>query len=300
MSAGSREKILLSVITPVTLMAGRLQNLSAWLKEINSKPIEVFLIHDWNDAKTSQELNTLVKKLGNLNVNLIEGSYGSPGAARNAGLQLIHGEWFCFWDSDDLPQISEVMKLLESSIDLNVDCLATNYLSINESSGAKKLHFLSTNHTFEIAVDPGIWRHYFRKTSFPSTKFSNLRMAEDQLYLTENLTNKKKLEVRPNFTYHYIEGGKFSLTGNTEALNDLAKACKQTLEVMQTGNYINLEFAGIMFSRQLFSSVKYGDLKCKTQAIYCLFIALLRSPYRIKKCILLGLKKLIYRELTYD
>jgi len=300
MSINSRVKIELSVITPVTLLSGRLQNLSAWLTEIKSKPIEVFLIHDWNDAKTSKELNTLVEKLDNPKINFIEGFYGGPGAARNVGLSLIQGEWFCFWDSDDMPQISEVMKLLNSPIDLNVDCLAANYVSINESSGVKKLHFLDSNYTHQIAIDPGIWRHFFRRESFPSTKFSNLIMAEDQLYLTENLTINKKIEIRPNFTYHYVQGRKFSLTSNKAALNDLSKASKHTLKIMQTEEFINMEFAGIMFSRQVFSSIKYGNFSCKIHAIYYLFNAILLSPNHIKKNILFGIKIFISHKFSND
>jgi glycosyltransferase involved in cell wall biosynthesis len=300
MSTNSREKIKLSVITPVTLLFGRLQNLSAWLAEIHSKPIEVFLVHDWNDAKTSKELKTLIEKLDNPKVNFKEGMYGGPGAARNIGLPLIQGEWFCFWDSDDMPQISEVMKLLDSPIDSNVDCLAANYVSINESSGVKKLHRLSNNYTHQIATDPGIWRHFFRRASFPSTKFSNLIIAEDQIYLTENLTINKKLEIRSNFTYHYVQGGKLSLTSNKAALNDLSKASKHTLNIMQTEEFINMEIAGIMFSRQVISSVKYGNLSCKFYAISHLFKALLFSPSNVKKNVLFGIKILISQKLSND
>jgi glycosyltransferase involved in cell wall biosynthesis len=295
-----KEKITLSVITPVTRLAGRTHRLRSWLYEVSEKQIEVFLVHDWNDAETSIELNELVKELNNPRVYLIEGIFGGPGAARNEGISNASGEWVCFWDSDDMPQISETLKILDTKVESSVDCLVANYVSIDDTSGARKFHILGKNYLNQIAINPGIWRFFFRKSSFPLLEFCNLKMAEDQLFLADYLTTDIIVETRDAITYHYIQGGKFSLTKNQSALNDLCKASKQCLEIMRIKQFVNLEFTGIIFFRQVFSSIKYGNFECKIRAIYYLIQGFLWSSNVIKKNIILGIKHIILRKLARD
>jgi len=295
-----KERIILSVITPVTRLAGRTHHLRSWLYEVSEKQIEVFLVHDWNDVETSIELNELVKELNNPRVYLIEGIFGGPGAARNQGISNASGEWLCFWDSDDMPQIIEAIKILDSKVESFVDCLVADYVSINYTSGERKFHVLGKNYLNQIAINPGIWRFFFRKSSFPVLEFCNLQMAEDQLFLAEYLTTDIIVESRNIITYHYVQGGKFSLTKNQSALNDLCRASKQCLEIMRTKQFVDLEFTGIIFFRQVFSSIKYGNFECKIRAIYYLIQGFLWSSNAIKKNIILGIKYIILRKLAHD
>ena len=97
----------LSVVVPITLMHGKLEKLESWLKEIKDLPIEVLLIHDKRDNDTSFELQVLLKKLQNRKIVFKEGVYGSPGMARNAGLEGVSNYWTCFLDFPSAECINE-------------------------------------------------------------------------------------------------------------------------------------------------------------------------------------------------
>jgi glycosyltransferase involved in cell wall biosynthesis len=108
-------KPLLSVIVPVTKMAGKMNLLASWTIHTLDLNIEVIIIHDIGDLATGTELKKLIHENSLSNVILIEGRYGSPGFARNAGLEVATGEWFVFWDSDDRPLVNNVMLALSNA-----------------------------------------------------------------------------------------------------------------------------------------------------------------------------------------
>ena len=59
----------LSIIVPISDMAGKLDLLKDWLQETYSECIEVFLIHDKKDEGTSIELKNLERSIKKLNIN---------------------------------------------------------------------------------------------------------------------------------------------------------------------------------------------------------------------------------------
>jgi uncharacterized protein YidB (DUF937 family) len=58
----------LSVIIPMTRMAGRMQNLDSWLSNSAGLPINIVIVHDIQDSFTAEELKELVKKYNNLKI----------------------------------------------------------------------------------------------------------------------------------------------------------------------------------------------------------------------------------------
>ena len=58
----NRNEPLLTIISPVTLMAGRLNRLSTWLRDIESSDVEVILIHDYRDQATADELIEIIAR----------------------------------------------------------------------------------------------------------------------------------------------------------------------------------------------------------------------------------------------
>ena len=81
-------------------MAGRLHNLKAWLPKEYDPELEIHLVHDFRDQETESELVAIVENLGNTNVFLHSGKYGSPGGTRNHGLKHAAGDYVCFWDAE--------------------------------------------------------------------------------------------------------------------------------------------------------------------------------------------------------
>jgi glycosyltransferase involved in cell wall biosynthesis len=288
MHNGPDVEITLSVITPVTRQANNLQNLSVWLGNISSKSIEVLLIHDKSDAYTGPRLKELLATIDNSNILYFEGEYGSPGIARNEGLKNARGEWLCFWDSDDLPRLEEVYLLMQKNMDSTIDCIVASYISLNIQTGIRSINKLGDNYQAQIALNPGLWRFFFRKSSLGEIKFSNLMMAEDQIFLAEYLKNDLNLRISEYTTYTYFKGNPNSLTSNKYALNYLTKASSRTLAIMNSVKEVNLFIVGIMFGRQVISGLKYGDLKCKIVVLSILARSVLFSRNSIRKQVIRG------------
>ena len=121
----------LTIVVPISSMAGRLNNLSSWLCEALDFDVEVRLVHDFHDEDTSREVQELLRKLNNKNIIFLEMKFGSPGLARNHGLKDANSKWVMFVDSDDYFDNSfcydfDFNKILNNEFDL----VTNNYISM--------------------------------------------------------------------------------------------------------------------------------------------------------------------------
>jgi hypothetical protein len=269
------QPVYLSIVVPVTSMAGSLGKLTDWLSRINQSPWEVILIHDYRDSDTSLELKMIVEKFHDLKIILFEGEFGSPGIARNKGIDLSTGEWVTFWDCDDSPQIAEVKKIFSNNFESGTDVIVANYVEIDVSRNIQVEHKLSEKFLNELAKNPGLWRFVFRRSFISSTRFSNLKMGEDQLFLVLLMKQKPKIISFPTHTYHYFNGRPGQQTKNKLALNDLNSAINYMLKIPNL-NY-NAEFNGIILLKLIISGLKLSDLSIKLKILIKLF-GIMLSP----------------------
>jgi hypothetical protein len=132
----------LSVVVPITGRPNRMTNLLGWLPQFEKINGEVILVHDLSDGATSELLARTVEEIGNdFNLVLIEGRFGSAGAARNAGKRLAQGAWTTFWDCDDVPNLESVRDLLVTSTNSEFDFLCGSFNVIDiEHYSSKTTH----------------------------------------------------------------------------------------------------------------------------------------------------------------
>jgi len=277
---------LLTVVTPVAKMAGRLGNLRTWLFNLEDLSIEVILVHDKHDEETGNELIAITNELKNDQVKLIEGVYGAPGLARNVGLDIAKGDWVCFWDSDDIPVVSEFFQMLKSVKKDEQDCVVGGFSVVNDLDGSKKSFLLSKNYMDDIAINPGIWRFAFKRHSIAQQRFSHLRMAEDQLLLAEYFATDRQVQSYPGTVYHYFTGDAFHLTKQKVAINDLPLVSSKTLHILRNEDAHNVRFISILFSRQILTAIKLGAMSAKVRALGILLLALI-SVSNSKKTLIL-------------
>jgi len=267
-------------------MAGRLQRLEEWLSRIANSPMEVILIHDRQDEVTGPQIQSLLSKISNPKIQLIEDYFGSPGLARNRGIELAKGKWICFWDSDDLPNLGVALSLIDKDSASKADCLVTNFNSVNEISKEVIAHQLRANFEDEFSLNPGLWRIYFKYSAIADLRFGSLRMAEDQIFLAEFFSKSRDVEIVSDTTYNYFFGESFHLTKNSSALNDLAPATIESLRILRNlGNKSPNLIAG-MFVKQVISGVKHGSLKAKRVVITQYLKSLLTSSKTVRKSVL--------------
>ena len=256
-----------SIICPVTNMAGRLQNFEKWIREISTRTdVEVIVVHDLGDKTTGEELIEICENLRN--VQIIEGYFGNPGSARNAGLQICVGTWITFWDSDDKPNVQNFLQLLESKPESNSEVCIASYAKFNEVT---KVLTNSSNWTNEFAKDiqtfslnPGIWRIIFSGELLKGLNFKSLKMAEDQNFICDAVLKAKTLTFADYEIYTYYIGSQNHLTNNPEALQDLLPAFRNSKALIEDNGRVDISpLLNIMAARQLVSGFRYGLLKTR-------------------------------------
>jgi hypothetical protein len=233
---------ILSAIVPVTRMAGRLGLLENWLCEVENLPVEVIIIHDIQDESTSQELQEVIGRHKKSQIKLLEGEFGSPGAARNAGLDFQRRIWTAFWDSDDLPKVTVVLEGIRSA-NSNADVVIGNY-SINNNGHIKEVkHF---NRLDFVAINPGLWRMAFKTDLIKEKRFALFRMGEDKLFLADLNLKSRNIHFTNKIFYIYNKGQPFQLTSSAIARKDVYLPLIEVQRIMDCNTELRNSFSEII------------------------------------------------------
>jgi len=203
-----QSKNLLSAIIPLTKMAGRLDNLESCFSECTNLPIGLVLVHDMQDDATSSELKSLILAHSHLDVTLIQGNYGSPGAARNAGLEKPLAPWTIFWDSDDLPKPKIVIEAILKAA-TNSELIIGNFSTFSSNGINSLKHFGQLEN---IVMNPGLWRIIIKSDLLRETRFCHSRMGEDQLFLLDLAPDSRAIHFSNDIFYEYYLGNPLQLT----------------------------------------------------------------------------------------
>ena len=247
-------------------MAGRLQLLDRWIQEISSNPqIEAIVVNDISDDATSNQLREICKEFEN--VKIIEGNFGNPGSARNAGLEICQGKWVIFWDCDDEPNVPNLLKLIEENERADSDIGFGSYNVFNEetkvSSHSSPWVCDKQVNLGAVAQNPGIWRIVFAKHLLDGIRFEPLKIAADQIFIARTLLKAQKIDFSSTQIYTYFTGSPNHLTRNPKALQDLLQAFETTSEILKNSNIEISPFINLMAARQLISGFKYGNGKTR-------------------------------------
>lgn len=248
---------MLTAIVPVSGMAGRLHNLESWLSTIRDLDIQIIIVHDRKDSETEKQLLVILGTINSSKIIFLSGAFGSPGAARNAGLERVDSNFVCFWDSDDLPQPQSILSDLET---YSGDCeiLVGQYVRIGD--GSKEIGQINSKDTSasDVAMNPGLWRMVFRSDFISSVKFQTMRMGEDQLFLAEIMALKPRVSFTHTLFYSYFVGHPGQLTRSPGAIIELFGAFEALLSLRKKTSGREFEFISIMISRISFTLARFA------------------------------------------
>ena len=289
MAAINSNSTLLTIVTHISQMAGRLQNLQTWLSCLGNLSVEVILIHDKKDEITGVALRKMIHELDDSRIMFLEGNYGGPGLARNAGIQIATGEWVCFWDSDDIPQVQDFYIMVQAAEASKSECAAGGFTAVHDTNGKRKLHLLSKDYLKEIAINPGIWRFAFKRNELKDLWFSNLMMAEDQVFLANFNIPDRRIEIFSKSVYQYFIGENFHLTKSKESLKDLPRAINHSLSLIRNLTGENISFVSILLSRQLITALRTSEYLARLKVIRIFFLGFGDTGKYGRKKILLSL-----------
>jgi glycosyltransferase involved in cell wall biosynthesis len=264
---------LISVIVPIAKMSGKLRYLDEWLQAIDKNVYQVILVHDVQDLETEPELEALIKKIVGKKPTLISGKFGSPGSARNEGLQYVEGKWIAFWDSDDQPNHIEFQKMVEQAENKSLKIAIGGFSKTDVGTGfIKSVHFPGLpNKGSNIPFEPGIWRWAFLKQEINSLRFPDLRMGEDQVFLSEVGYSENQVHVHNYSVYSYSLNRSGQLTSDRTALFDLSKAMKIELENYRKKKLPMESFMISILLKQCITAIKSIKVELVAQALLVLF-----------------------------
>lgn len=243
---------ILSAIVPVTRMSGRLDKLERWLTQAEGLPIEIIIIHDIQDENTSLELRRVIGRHKNLEIIFREGQFGSPGAARNAGLILDLKKWVVFWDSDDLPRVRQVMEVIEEARPTD-EVLIGNY-SIN--TAGKSINKYHSNNLDVVALNPGLWRMVFRSELMRHMRFEPIKMGEDQIFLVKLNLQDRKVHFAEDIFYNYYVGHPAQLTSNAIERKNLSLPLIELMKLIDENSNLRNSFSEIVKIRLFLTLIK--------------------------------------------
>lgn len=213
-------------------------------------------------------------------IEIIEGIYGSPGSARNAGFERARNEWVIFWDSDDIGRPKELISGLVTLSPNLLDAVVFGYDIYSGDAARCKWNTwpLSQEKSFEmLSLNPGIWRICFRRTSIINLKFPNLKMAEDQLFINDFMHQMPKIEFSNTVIYKYFVNISNQLTSDKGALEDLREAGN-----LLAANLNDVSGAGKftlrIYGKILITQIKKCNISTKFQAGARLILLYVKHP----------------------
>jgi glycosyltransferase involved in cell wall biosynthesis len=226
----------ISVIVPLHNLSGNLGEIEGWLSKALGLGFSVIIVDDASSAETKLKLIEIELKADSRKLTVIHGIFGGPGAARNKGLELASPGWIIFWDSDDQPDVFSTLEMIVNAESKNKTIAVgmwqkmpqgEEFTSDTTSAQAKRMG----NDFFQIITNPGIWRWAFKFDSSAPSKFPNLRMGEDQLFLVSLNIPYSEVYRYPQVIYSYNQSSPTQLTKNQTALRELSSIDSEVRKV---------------------------------------------------------------------
>lgn len=221
------EGLDLTIIIPVGGKNPSTRNLRSWFSGDLIKGINFVFIFDDLNSLIAEDFKEIIVEQRVNNVKILEVSCRNPGGARNAGLQEVETAWVCFCDSDDIPDLSNIREVLNSSIAKDSDVIRGRYGIIREGIGEPSRRFEEDKNCSSfsdlISFGPGIWRFLFRTELIRDKRFPELSLAEDQIFLMQTFWSSPKIEQSELNFYTYFLGNPDALTSSRKNLGELVQ-----------------------------------------------------------------------------
>lgn len=258
------DSCLLSIVIPVTNLADDLDQLRTSLASaLELNEVQVVLVHDKRDEKTAEQLSQIVRQYEHSNLVFLEGFFGNPGAARNAGMKISKGYWIAFWDADDLGNATSLLHDVKKNSDSKLVIIGQfKKFEILKSKITLSSETMSVLH---LPGNPGLWRMAFRNNQLLA--FPEISMGEDQVFIARNLPNESSIYFSDSNYYTYRSGRQSQLTNNKSKLSDLALAFRLILKESESVPSENINFISEVLIRQTLTLLRRGDFKLKVRSI---------------------------------
>ena len=201
---------MISVIVPAYNVEKYIEKCLSSLVSQSFKDIEIIVINDGSTDKTEQIISEFAKK--DKRINVITQENQGPSVARNKGMEIAHGKYISFVDSDDWVDSDFLEKLYNAIVSHDADISCTNAIRKRENSEKyrffyeKEKEYESLKDKIEVCNIPNccyIWNKLYRTNLIKNRKFKKDAYFEDMLWIPDVLKSAKRIVTVPNTNYYY-------------------------------------------------------------------------------------------------
>lgn len=261
----------ISVIIPVYKTERYLEKCVESVKNQTYKNIEIILVDDGSPDNCPALCDKIASC--NDNIKVVHKENGGLSSARNAGIEVMSGEYVVFLDSDDTLIENAVELLLEKMLASSADAVfCDRYYQILESTGEKQLkfHFDETgyiNNPVEFALEVMMgkgraWRAHSLMYKSSVIKDNNIQFpfgytSEDYPFNLEFLSYANRIDFLNEPTVNYLKReGSITTTfnkGYIDSIMYMDKISSEFLEKTQNDTPSGNEKRDSVFCRNIVS-----------------------------------------------
>lgn len=185
---------LVSVIVPVYNSQEFLEQCVDSLINSNYKNLEIILIDDGSTDRSGIICDNFAKL--DKRIKVIHKSNGGASSSRNMGIDISHGDYISFLDSDDWIEPDKYCKLISllRKYDVNISCCETRRSNQNYKTEDIYDEYIDKynsirNSLIPIKVFNNVWDKLFKSSVFENIRFEIGSFAEDTPVVYEALHN---------------------------------------------------------------------------------------------------------------
>ena len=209
---------LVSVIIPVYNSEKTLRKCIGSVQEQTYRNLEIILIDDGSADKSAEICDALAKEDDRITVIHIPN--GGAGNARNVGIELSHGKYLAFADSDDYADKDMIEELFCAAEANKSDCAVSAVSSETLSESAEVSFSDETNgeilySLFEKNILYAPWAKLYRSSVIRNNHVdfpTDLNYGEDMVFNVRHMRHIDTISYVNKNYYHYIRDNQESLS----------------------------------------------------------------------------------------
>lgn len=240
---------LISIIVPIYNVEAYLEKCIESILAQDYTPLEIILVNDGATDGSGEICDKYAKQYEN--ITALHKKNGGLSSARNAGMEIMQGEYISFIDSDDYIAPDMISTLYADLTQNNADISCTSAYNVYPNktianSNLNSLLILSKQEAldcflFNNYLTPCAWGKLYKRELWNNIKFPEGRLFEDQLTTYKVIDLAQKVVFNPSPKYFYLKReGSIGHSSFNEKTYDLYKAINEEYDFI-VGKYPELK-----------------------------------------------------------
>jgi len=246
----------LTAIVPLRYTLETLDQIDSTIAKCKKSLVRLIVVVDKHSTDSDNPVMDEWVNEVSTKVEVLQGNYSGPGTARNAGLEKFKenpSRWLAFWDADDSPSVGEIASVIEVPELADKKMIIGNFTISDTFNSSERKRIYRTKTPQIMGIQGGFWRIIFNFElieKFP--EFPNVRMGEDQVFLSRLVFEDDEIEFLDNHIYTYRIHSENQLMNSVAANSEVCKALEVVCQDIQNGqsrnSISNIVFANLVFS----------------------------------------------------